>query len=85
MPFPQLPSSDLLVGLSEEQQELVAGGVSGEPQVFEYTYTNRSEKSKEDARSNTYHLQKSIEAPSAVSGMFLTPLLIQLSQLIEQE
>lgn len=50
MSFPENPSSKLIVELSEEQQELLAGGFSNSGEVVheEYTEYSKTHKTEED-------------------------------------
>lgn len=78
----QTPPSALFMDLSEEQQEFVTGGASSEPQTFEYTETHYSQKSPEEPKGETKHLQGATGDPSVLNGFFfLTPLLSDLLKL----
>lgn len=81
MSFPQkIPSSELVM-LSEEQQELVAGGVFSQPQVLEYSQIQHSNKSRKETEGQIQHLQGSTGQLSVFNSIFsLMPLFSQLIQ-----
>lgn len=78
----QTTPSALFIDLSEEQQEFVTGGTSGEPQTFNYTETQYSQKNPEDPEGETKHLQGATGDPSVLNNFFfLRPLLFDLIRL----